>query len=105
MGSERGHNSKLREPLPVIVRSINRREKPFQFHSITRDISAGGLCAVAPRILRRGEKINLHIRFAVPGSNPPMAPSASARAVVLRTEKRSDGTCFFAASFILRHTR
>jgi len=104
MQIERRRNARMKDPVPVIVRSINRREKPFQFYSITRDISGSGLCAVAPRILRRGEKINLHIRFAVPGSNPSIAPSASARAVVLRTEKRSDGTCFFAASFILRHT-
>ena len=101
---ERRRDSRLQDPLPVIVRSINKREKPFQFYSVTRDISASGLCAVAPVTLSRGEKINLHIRFAVPGSNPPLAPSASARAVVLRTEERPDGTCFFAASFLLRHT-
>ncbi|MBN2321305.1 MAG: PilZ domain-containing protein [Acidobacteria bacterium] len=104
MNKERRKYSRLRDPLPVVVRSINRREKPFQFNSITQDIGAGGLCAVAPRLLRLGEKINLHIRFAVPGSNPPQAPSASARAVVLRTEKRPDGTCVFAASFLFRHT-
>ena len=104
MHSERRRNSRLRDPLPVIVRSINRRRDPFQFHSVTRDISAGGLCAVAPRILHPGEKINLHIRFVVPGSNPVQAPSASARAVVSRTETKPDGSCIFAASFLLKHT-
>ncbi|MBN2243092.1 MAG: PilZ domain-containing protein [Acidobacteria bacterium] len=92
----------MNEPLPVIVRSTNRRGKPFQFPSITRDIGAGGLCAVAPGPLLPGEKINLHIRFAVPGSNPAQAPAASARAVVSRTENRPDGTCVFAASFLTR---
>lgn len=104
MHDERRKHARLSDPLPVIVRSTNRREKSFQFHSIAQDISAGGLCAVAPEPLRLGEKINLHIRFAVPGSNPPQAPSASARAVVLRTKKRPDGTCIFAASFLFRHT-
>ena len=104
MNNERRRHPRLSDPLPVVVSSIHRREKPFQFDSITRDIGSGGLCATAPIRLRLGEEIGLHILFAVPGSNPPQAPSASARAVVLRTEERPDGTCIFAASFLSRHT-
>jgi hypothetical protein len=104
MNNERRRHPRLGDPLPVVVRSIHGREKPFQFNSITRDIGSGGLCAVAPMRLLLGEEIDLHIRFAAPGSNSPQAPSASARAVVLRTEERPDGTCIFAASFLSRHT-
>jgi hypothetical protein len=103
MNNERRRNPRLNDSLPVIVRSVNRRRKPYQFNSITRDIGAGGLCAIAPELLQPGEKINLHIRFAVAGSNPTQAPGASARAIVLRAEERPDGTCIFAASFLLRH--
>jgi hypothetical protein len=104
MNSERRKHPRLCDPLPVVVRSIHGSEKTFQFNSITRDIGSDGLCAVAPMSLRLGEEIDLYIRFAVPGSNPPQAPSASARAVVLRTEEWPDGTCIFAASFLSRHT-
>ncbi len=104
MDFERRRTPRLKDPLPVIVRSINRREKRFQFNSVTQDISGGGLCAVSPGLLYLGERINLHIRFAVPGSNPLQAPSGSARAVVLRAEELPDGTYVFAASFLFRHT-
>lgn len=103
MKTERRRSTRLSDSLPVIVRSVNRRMKPFQFNSITRDISSGGLCAIAPSPLHPGEKINLHIRFALPGSTPVQAPSVSARAVVLRAEERPDGTCVFATSFLFRH--
>jgi hypothetical protein len=103
MNNERRRNPRLIDPLPIVVRSIKGCEKPFQFDTITRDISAGGLCAVAPGPMHPGEQINCHIRFALPGSNPSLAPSASARAVVLRAEEQPDGTCIFAASFLLRH--
>jgi hypothetical protein len=103
MNKERRQKPRLKGPLPVTVRSINRREKPFQFHSITRDIGSGGLCAIAPSPFQPGEKINLHIRFALPGSSPAQAPAVSARAVVLRTKERPDGTCVFAVSFLHRH--
>lgn len=104
MNNERRQNPRFFDPLPIIVRSIKRREKAFQFNSITRDISTGGLCAIAPGPIHPGDKINLHIRFATPGTNPPQSPSASARAVVLRAQERPDGTCVFAASFLLRHS-
>ncbi len=104
MDSERRRTPRLKEPLPVIVRSTNKCEKRFQFNSVTEDISGGGLCAVSPGLLHLGQRINLHVRFAVPGSKPPQAPSASARAVVLRAEELPDGTCVFAASFLFRHT-
>jgi c-di-GMP-binding flagellar brake protein YcgR len=105
MNQERRRNPRINDPLPIIVRNGNKCSESYQFNSITQDISASGICAIAPKLLRPGEKINLHIRFSLSGSNPPQAPAASARAVVLRAKERPDGTCIFAASFLLHHVR
>jgi hypothetical protein len=104
VNTERRQHARLLDPLPVIIRSLKRGGKSFEFNSVTRDIGAGGLRAVAPCPLHPGEKINLHIRFAKPGSSPPLAPLVSARAVVLRAEEEPDGTCVFAAGFLWRHS-
>ena len=105
MNQERRRNPRISDPLPIVVRSSNTCSESFEFNSVTKDISSGGLCAIAPKPLRPGEKINLHIRFSRAGSSPAQAPAASATAVVLRTKERPDGTCIFAASFLLHHFR
>ena len=105
MNSERRRNPRISDPLPIIVRKNNKESKPFQFNSVAKDVSASGICAIAPQRLQPGDKINLHITFSLAGSNSVPAPAASASAVVLRTKERPDGTCVFAASFLLHHFR
>ncbi|HSW39176.1 MAG TPA: PilZ domain-containing protein [Acidobacteriota bacterium] len=105
MDTERRLHPRITEPLPVIVRGSDSSRKRYQFDCVTRDLSAGGLCARAPRRMAPGEKINLHIRFAAAGSDVSEAPAASARAVVVRSELCADGDCMFAASFFIRHMR
>jgi c-di-GMP-binding flagellar brake protein YcgR len=105
MNQERRRNPRINDPLPIIVRNSNRCGEPYQFNSIAQDISASGICAIAPKRLKPGDKINLHIRFSLSVSNSQLAPMASARAVVLRAKERPDGTCIFAASFLLHHVR
>jgi len=105
MNQERRRNPRINNPLPIIVRAGNKRSQPYQFNSIAQDISAGGIRAIAPKRLQPGEKINLHIRFSLAESNSSLAPVASARAVVLRAKERPDGTCVFAASFLVHHVR
>ncbi len=103
MSVERRQKPRINDPLPVVVRGSNGGGKAYQFDTVTRNIGAGGLCAVAPRIMETGESITLYVRFALAGTRPPLAPSFAARARVLRTEKRTDDTCTFAACFLLRH--
>jgi hypothetical protein len=103
MNTERRQRPRINNPLPVLVRGMNDQGEPFQFHSVVRDISAGGLCAIAPEPLKIGEKLYLHVRFTQSGANPAQAAEASFRGVVLRLKKRPDGTCLFAVSFLQKH--
>jgi c-di-GMP-binding flagellar brake protein YcgR len=85
------------------VRGKNDEGKPFQFHSVVRDISAGGLCAIAPESLQLGKKLYLHVRFAQVDAKAVQAAEASLCGVVLRAKDRPDGTCLFAVSFLQKH--
>ena len=102
MNFERRQKPRINDPVAIVVRGSKDHGKSYQFDTITQDIGAGGLRALAPRIMEAGEKILLHIRFALAGSRPLQAPVIAARAVVMRVEERPDGSCNFAASF-LRH--
>jgi hypothetical protein len=98
---ERRQKPRINEPVPVIVRGSDGHGRTYRFNTIARDIGSGGLCASAPRIMQTGEKILLHVRFALAGSKPSQAPAIAARARVLRVEEQSNGSCVFAASFLL----
>jgi hypothetical protein len=103
MNIERRQRPRMYYSLPVLVRGLNDQGEHFQFNSVIRDISAGGLCSVSPEALTIGERLYLHVLFAQANANPPQAPKASLRGVVLRTQERPDGTCIFAVSFLKKH--
>jgi hypothetical protein len=103
MSMERRRNPRVNEPLSVTVRGSDGRGESYQFEAVTQDICARGLRCYAPRMMAVGEKVFLHVRFALAGSHPSQAPNVSAQAVVLRVEERLDGSCIFAASFIRCH--
>jgi hypothetical protein len=101
MNPERRKKPRINNPVFVLVRGSDACGKGYQFNTIARNIGSGGLCASTPRIMKVGEQISLHIRFARAGSNPVDAPRVSARAAVLRVEKLLNGSYLFAASFSL----
>jgi hypothetical protein len=89
---ERRRKPRIYDPVFVVVRGSD---------SCARNIGSGGLCAYTPQIMKTGEKLRIHIRFARAGSKPLEAPAIAARAVVLRVEKQFNGLYLFAASFLL----
>ncbi len=101
MNPERRKKPRIRDPIAVIVRGSDGQGKTYRFKTIARNIGSGGICASAPRIMEAGEKILLHVRFALAGSKPTKAPAITANAEVLRAEKQPDGSCVFAAYFLL----
>jgi hypothetical protein len=103
MNIERRRNLRICDPLPVFVSVFRNNNQTFQFDTITRDFGSGGLCAFSPHMMQEDEEISLHIRLALAGSNPSQAPEVEARAIVLRSQAMPNGSCLFAASFILRH--
>jgi hypothetical protein len=98
---DRRRKPRISDPVPIIVRGSDRNGKNYRFNTIACNIGAGGVCAAAPRSMAAGEEILLYVRFALAGSKPSKAPAMAARAVVLRTERRTDGSYIFAASFLL----
>ena len=99
---ERRRTLRLYEPILLAVKGEQRKGDRFEFETVARDISGGGLCAVAPRILSTGDRLRFSIQFARAGTRPFHAPTVTTRGVVLRVERLSDGTFLFAAAFNMR---
>ena len=97
---ERRRKPRMNESIPVSVRGSNSGNS-YKFKSFARDIGPSGLCAFAPRMMQKGERVLLQIRFARLGSKTPQAPEISMRGLVVRVEERPGGFCFFAVSFLL----
>jgi len=97
MIADRRKHPRLPGPIPLKVRSGSRA-----LAAVAQNVSAGGLAATAPEEFEVGEKLRFEIRFAAAGSNPVTAPEVSVQGIVLRSEKRPDGTFAFAAAFTNR---
>jgi hypothetical protein len=100
MEIERRKKQRINEAVSVIVRSSAASSQAYQVKAIAKNIGAGGLCALAPRIMEVGEKVTLFVRFSLAGSNPLQAPAIAARAVVVRVEETCGESSVFAASFL-----
>ncbi len=100
--TERRRTQRLYEPISLAVRSEHGTGNPFEFETAARDISGGGLCAVAPRNLNPGDSLRFSIQFALAGTRPFHAPTVTTRGVVRRVQALSDGTFLFAAAFTMR---
>jgi c-di-GMP-binding flagellar brake protein YcgR len=99
---ERRRTLRLYEPISLAVKGERGMCDRPEFETIVRDISGGGLCAIAPRILSAGDRLSFVIRFARAGTRPFLAPTITTRGVVRRVQNLSDGTFLFAATFIMR---
>ena len=99
---ERRRTLRLHEPISLGVRGEQGKADQFEFETVARDVSGGGLCAVAPRVLSTGDRLRFSIQFARAGTRPFHAPKVVTRGVVLRVQGLSDGTFLFAATFTMR---
>jgi len=99
--ADRRRKPRMDEPIPVSVRGAERGQA-YRFETVARNIGAGGLCAVAPRPVKLGERLSLRIRFIRAGSIPVRAPEAAIRGLVVRVEDLPGGFCVFAVSFLVR---
>jgi len=89
-------------PIPLSVRGSELCGKIYKFRTIVRNIGPGGLCAFAPRLMQKGEKVSLRVRFARLGTKPLQAPEMSMRGLVVRVEERPGGFSVFAVAFFLQ---
>jgi hypothetical protein len=98
---ERRKKPRIYDPITVSIRGSEEDGSFYRFETIAENIGAGGLCARAPRIMRKGESLSVRIRFALAGSNPAQAPVEVVQATVIRVERdrKTASGCTFAASF------
>jgi hypothetical protein len=99
---ERRRTVRLYEPISLRVWGEAGDGNRFEFETVARDISGGGLCATASRLISAGERISIQIQFARAGTRPFHAPTVTTRGLVLRVQEISVGTFLFAAAFALR---
>ncbi len=99
---ERRQKARLYEPISLTVRGESEDESRFEFETVARDISGGGLCAVSPRLIGIGTRLSFLVRFALPGTRPFRAPTITTRGLVIRSQALSDGTFLIAAVFTMR---
>ena len=98
MNVDRRQKPRLCEPIPVEVR-MRVGNGSYKFHTLAKNISAGGMYTSAPRTIDVGTKLRFRIRFSREDTDPAHAPEASAQGTVIRTEKHPDGSFHFAVSF------
>ena len=96
---ERRRKPRLDVPIQVRVRLMEGSPPCAEFDAVALNISAGGICAQAPRPIKAGCGLYLTIRFALAGSTPARAPTAVTGGVVLRAQQWRDGRSLFAAAF------
>jgi hypothetical protein len=101
MQVERRRKERLDYTIPLRVRGSEKGGTLYRFETVAQNIGAGGLCALATRMMRVGERLSLRIRFAHPGSTA-QAPEISVRGSVVRAEEQPAGLCRFAVYFLLR---
>ena len=94
---------RMDEPVPVRVRGSDASGKAYRFETVTRDLGAGGLSALAPRVMQPGERLSVRIRFVRLGGRAVQAPEIPLRGRVVRVEEQPGGHSMFAVSFLLRN--
>jgi len=93
---------RLYEPILLAVKGEQEKGDRFEFKTVVKDVSGGGLCAVAPIVLSPGTRLRFRIQFARDGSRPSRAPTVTRWGIVRRVQLLSDGTFLFAAEFTMR---
>jgi hypothetical protein len=99
--NDRRRKARMDDPVPVSVRGMESGQA-YRFETVARNIGAGGLCALAPRPMKSGERLSLRIRFVRAGCKPVRAPEVAMRGLVVRVEDLPAGFCVFAVSFLVR---
>jgi hypothetical protein len=100
--NERRQKPRLEDPIQLRVQVMQNGAPFIEFDTVALNISAGGICALAPCHIKTGCRLFLNIRFAIPGSTPVEAPTITAGGVVLRAQEWPDGHSLFAAEFTAR---
>jgi len=101
-GHERRAASRIQTPFPVIVRSSEQNEQPFEEHAILDNLSSCGLYLPLARRLRLGITLLVLSRFSISLDANASVAWIELHGKVLRAEWRPDGLFGTAIGFTHR---
>jgi hypothetical protein len=101
-GAERRMKPRLRGPFPSLVRGVEAGGEAFEAETVLDDISAVGLHLQLKRRVETGTPVFVVTMLKRSSEPETCAPRVALRCVVLRSERRRDGSFSIAAS-ILHH--
>jgi hypothetical protein len=102
-GNERRASSRIQTPFPVVVRSVEVNEQPFEEHSILDNLGSCGLYLPLTRRVRDGVILFVLIRFSVSHDADASVAWIELYGKVLRTEPRPGG--LFGTAIRFTHRR
>jgi hypothetical protein len=101
-GHERRNSTRIQTPFPVMVRSVEVNEQPFEEHTILDNLSSCGLYLPLTRRVRQGVTLFVLIRFSVSYDADASVAWIELYGKVLRTEPRP-GSVFGTAIRFTHH--
>jgi hypothetical protein len=96
-GKERRRKPRIYYPIPIKVRTRGGCGERVEFDIFANDLSAGGFSAYAANECKPGQKLFFIIRFSSSGKDL-QATTVAAQGIVLRSEKRKNGSYVFAST-------
>ena len=100
--AERRSRSRLRGPLPSLVRGVDAGGEAFEAQTVLEDISACGLRLRLVRSVRPGAHVFVVATFKRSPESAGSAPRVALRCAVLRSAQQYDGSYVVAAA-VLNH--
>jgi hypothetical protein len=96
-GEERRGTPRIHYPLPIRIRIEQSFGGRLEFSAFANDVSAGGFSAHTTVECHPGQRIFFLIRFSLQKGIYMQAAMVAAQGIVLRSEKRFNGSYVFAS--------
>jgi hypothetical protein len=97
-GEERRLKPRIYYPIPIRVRTTGCCGERLEFDTFADDLSAGGFSAHTTMEFQPGQKLFFVMRFSLEKGSHLEATTVAAHGIVLRSEKRFNGSYAFAST-------
>jgi hypothetical protein len=97
ISQERRRRPRIYHPIPIKVRTRGRFGERIEFDAFVDDFNAISFSAHASKECRPGQKLFFIIIISSSGKDP-QATTIAAQGIVLRSEKRKNGSYVFAST-------
>jgi hypothetical protein len=101
-GKERRQNPRIYYPIPIKIRFRVDGGERIELDTIADNVSARGFSVRAATECKPGQKLFVLIKFSLRKDHYLQVATVAARGVVLRSEKRMNGSYVFSST-VVRH--